>query len=344
MNVCHTFFIGGLAVIMTMSNAMATKNTELTGYREGAKVIEVQPVRNQIDAITGVVYSQITTLRSVRPLHMSLLVPRTDAVKPAIVYFPGGGFTSADHEKFIQMRMALAEAGFVVAAAEYRVVPDTFPAPVVDGKAAVRYLRQHAETYGIDPHRIGVLGDSAGGWLAQMLGMTNGQTAFDQGDFTETSSDVQAAATIYGISDLRNIGEGFSEENQQVHASPAVTEALLIHGPAFHDFAGASVMDDPDKARQASPMGHLANPKPPFLIMHGDKDSLVSPHQSAQLFDALKKAGDQVEYVVVKGAEHGDEVWYQPDVIRLVVNWFSEVLHPDTRTGSKSTANLNDNL
>ncbi len=86
-----TLFYWGLAVIMTMSNAMATKNTELTGYREGAKVIEVHPVRNQIDAITGVVYSQITTLRSVRPLHMSLLVPRTDAVKPAIVYFPGGG-------------------------------------------------------------------------------------------------------------------------------------------------------------------------------------------------------------------------------------------------------------
>lgn len=163
MNLCHNFLIGGLAAMMTMGSAMATEHNDLTGYREGAKVIQVKPTRNQIDAISGIVYSQITTARETRPLHMSLLVPRTDAPKPAIIYFPGGGFTSANHDKYIQMRMALAEAGFVVAAAEYRVVPDTFPAPVNDGKAAVRYLRQHAETYGIDPARIGVLGDSAGG-------------------------------------------------------------------------------------------------------------------------------------------------------------------------------------
>lgn len=65
------------------------------------------------------------------------------------------------------MRMALAKAGFVVAAAEYRTVPDKFPALVIDGKAAVRFLRAHATQFGIDPTRIGVLGDSAGGYLSQ---------------------------------------------------------------------------------------------------------------------------------------------------------------------------------
>lgn len=118
MNLCHNFLIGGLAAMMMTGGAMATEYDGLTGYREGAKVIQVKPVRNQIDALNGIVYSQITTLRSVRQLHMSLLVPRTDAPKPAIIYFPGGGFTTADHDKFIQMRIALAEAGFVVAAAE----------------------------------------------------------------------------------------------------------------------------------------------------------------------------------------------------------------------------------
>ena len=67
------------------------------------------------------------------------------------------------------MRHALARAGFVVAAAEYRTVPVKFPALVEDGKAAVRYLRAHADEYGIDPERIGVIGDSAGGYLVQML-------------------------------------------------------------------------------------------------------------------------------------------------------------------------------
>ncbi|WP_142910433.1 alpha/beta hydrolase, partial [Klebsiella pneumoniae] len=113
----------------------------------------------------------------------SFLVPRTKILKPAIIYFPGGGFMTAEHNKFVEMRMALAKAGFVVAAAEYRTIPDTFPAPVIDAKAAVRYLRQHAPEYGIDPLRIGVFGDSAGGWLAQMLGTTNGDKSFDHGDF-----------------------------------------------------------------------------------------------------------------------------------------------------------------
>ncbi|WP_169776381.1 alpha/beta hydrolase fold domain-containing protein, partial [Escherichia coli] len=80
------------------------------------------------------------------------------------------------------------------------------PAPVEDGKAAIRYLREHASNYGIDPQRIGVLGDSAGGWLAQMMGTTNGDKTFDKGDFLQQSSDVQAVATLYGISDLLNIG------------------------------------------------------------------------------------------------------------------------------------------
>lgn len=297
----------------------------LPGQVKGAQILQVSKQRGQVDAISGVTYSQIHTGRAVRPLRMSLLIPRNADKKPAIVYFPGGGFTSAAYEKFIEMRMALAEAGFVVAAAEYRVVPDVFPAPVVDGKSAVRFLREHAETYGIDPERIGVLGDSAGGWLAQMLGVTNGNAVFDKGDFLNRSSDVQAVVTIYGISNLLNIGEGFSDSVQKVHRSPAVTEALLVNGPAFRDFAGASVFDTPEKALEASPMGHLEGRKPPFLILHGSSDTLVSPVQSAQLYEALKAGGNTAEYLLVEGAEHGDVTWFQPAVINRVVDWFLQV-------------------
>lgn len=136
------------------------------------------------------------------------------------------------------MRLALAQAGFVVAAAEYHVVPDTFPAPVVDGKAAMRYLRAHAAEYGIDPQRIGVLGDSAGGYLAQMLGTTNGEKAFDKGEYLDQNSDVQAVVTLYGFSNLLNIGASFPENIQDVHRSPASIEALLVNGAAFRDFPG----------------------------------------------------------------------------------------------------------
>ncbi len=236
---------------------------------------------------------------------------------------------TAEHNKFVEMRMALAEAGFVVAAAEYRTIPDTFPAPVIDAKAAVRYLRQHAHDYGIDPSRIGVFGDSAGGWLAQMLGTTNGDKSFDHGDFLSQSADVQAVATLYGISDLRNIGDGFPDHRQKVHQSPAVAESLLINGVAFKNFAGASISSVPEKAINASPIGRLKGCKPPFLIMHGSKDTLVSPKQSATLYKALLESGNKTDYVLIEGAKHGDDHWYQPVVINRVVDWFSGHLCPD---------------
>ncbi|MDM0122606.1 alpha/beta hydrolase [Variovorax arabinosiphilus] len=277
------------------------------------------------------------TARAVRQLKMTVLVPRTNDLKPAIVYFPGGRFISADYEKFTEMRVALAQAGFVVAAAEYRVVPDKFPSLVEDGKAAVRYLREHAGEYGIDPARIGVIGDSAGGYVAQMLGMTNGERAFDKGAFLDKSSDVEAAVTLYGISDLRSIGEGFPDAVQKVHQSPAVTEALLLNGPAFGTFVGASIGSDPGKALAASPLGHVEGSKPPFLIMHGTADTLVSPMQSAHLYEALKAGQNKVDYILVEGAGHGDLHWYQAPVIDRVVNWFRQSLGEPIRGAAKAT-------
>ncbi|MDO5638744.1 MAG: alpha/beta hydrolase [Neisseria sp.] len=308
------------------------------------EIMQVPITRPQIDAINGVVYNQIKNTRSIRQMRMSLLVPRTDALKPAIICFPGGGFTSADYEKFIEMRMALAEAGFVVAATEYRVVPNTFPAPLQDGKAAVRYLRAHAAEYGIDPGRIGVLGDSAGGWMAQMMGVTNQQSQFDQGDFLEQPSHVQAVVSIYGISNLLNIGEGFGENAQAVHQSPAVTEALLVHGVAFHTFAGATIGSNPEKALAASPMGYLGGDKPPFLLMHGDRDTLVSPQQSIQMYEALQQNHADAELVILEGADHGGLHWFQPPLFERVVRWFTEKLSAPEATNPAVADNFNARL
>ena len=301
-------------------------NAARASEQSGKKKMKVEITEGQIDVISNIIYSQVTLRNANRPLKMTLLVPRTQEAKPAIVYYPGGGFTSANHEKFIEMRMALAKAGFVVAAAEYRTVPDRYPALINDAKAAVRYLRAHARKFGIDPQRIGVIGDSAGGYVAQMMGTTNGENQFDTGDFTEVSSDVQAAVTIYGISNLMNIGEGYPEAIQEVHKSPAVTEALLIHGPAFADFAGESILSDPQKALEASPIGHIKQGMPPFLIMHGSADKLVSPIQSEQLYRALTEKGNQADYIEVEGAGHGDLYWFQPAIIDTVVRWFKEHL------------------
>ena len=288
--------------------------------------MKVEVTEHQIDEIGGVIYSQIQSRRSNRAMRMTLLVPRTAEKKPAIIYFPGGGFTTTDYEKFIEMRFALAKSGFVVAAAEYRVVPNKFPAILEDGKSAVRFLKAHADAYGIDASKIGVLGDSAGGYLSQMVAVTGNEKQFDKGDNLHVDSTVQAAATLYGISDLRNIGAGFDEAIQKVHQSPAVTEALLVNGVAFNEYPGASILSDSDKALAASSLGHIKKNLPPFLIMHGTEDKLVSPVQSEQLYEALKQNGNRVTYVKVEGAGHGDTVWFQKPIIDKVVTWFKDNL------------------
>ena len=315
-----------LAVLAAASLLFTTATAQdLMGQSPEAQVVDVPVVQGRIDAISGVVYSQVFERgRSVRGLKMTLFVPRTKEKKPAVLYFPGGGFTSADHEKFLEMRYALARAGYVVAACEYRAVPNKFPALLEDAKAAVRWMRAHASEFGVDANRIGLLGDSAGGYVVQMAGATNGEKNWDVGDFKEVSSDVQAVVSIYGISDLTTIGEGIGNEN--VHASAAVTEALLLNGPAFKDFAGASVNADPQKAKAASPIGHVDGTEPPFLLMHGSGDKVVSPLQSKKMFEALQNKQVEAEYVLVRGAEHGDLPWYQPGVISRVVNFFDRHL------------------
>ena len=315
-----------LAVLAAASLLVTTATAQdLMGQSPEAQVVDVPVVQGRIDAISGVVYSQVFERgRSVRGLKMTLFVPRTKEKKPAVLYFPGGGFTSADHEKFLEMRYALARAGYVVAACEYRAVPNKFPALLEDAKAAVRWMRAHASEFGVEADRIGLLGDSAGGYVVQMAGATNGEKNWDVGDFKEVSPDVQAVVSIYGISDLTTIGEGIGNEN--VHASAAVTEALLLNGPAFKDFAGASVNADPQKAKAASPIGHVDGTEPPFLLMHGSGDKVVSPLQSKKMFEALQNKKVEAEYVLVRGAEHGDLPWYQPGVISRVVNFFDRHL------------------
>lgn len=339
----HFPFAAGLCGLVIASSAMGTKPETLPGYTPGAEVIRVDTPRGQVDSIGNIVYTQWKSTRSVRQMSMSLLVPRTPDLKPAIVYFPGGGFISAEHDKYIEMRMALAQAGFVVAAVEYRTVPAVFPAPLEDAKTAVRYLREHAAEYGIDPTRIGALGDSAGGYVAQMLGTTGDERRFDKGAYLDRPSNVQSVVTLYGISNLLNIGAGLPENLQKVHESPAVTEALLLNGPAFSRFPGAAVQSVPQKALDASAMGHLTGKKPPFLIFHGSLDTHVSPVQSAQLYRGLIDGGNRAEYVLVEGANHGDLTWFQQPIIDRVVAWFRSTLGEPVK-GKGAAADKNANL
>ena len=262
-----------------------------------------------------------------RQLHMSVIVPRTKAPLPLIVVYPGGGFKTADWHLYLPMRLALANAGYVVACAEYRTIPDTYPALVIDAKAALRYLRAHSADYNINPDKVGVIGLSAGGYVSNMVGATIGESQYEQGDNLGVSTAVNAVATLYGISNLTNIGAGLGKAEEDSHKSLSSSESLLMNGVAFPGNPPKGILDLGQAAIDASPVGHLEGPKPPFLIMAGTEDKIVSPVQSQQWYEALRAAGHAAQLIMLKDAGHeNDPCWAQPAIADILIDFFSLTL------------------
>jgi pectinesterase len=134
------------------------------------------------------------------PLALDVYQPTGSALLPAVLIVHGGGWIAGDRTMERPFAKQLAARGYVAVPVSYRLGrPGRFPAPVHDLKAAVRWLRTHAADYGIDARRIAIVGGSAGGTLATMIGVTNGQRDTDAADApVEPSSDVQAVVDIDG--------------------------------------------------------------------------------------------------------------------------------------------------
>lgn len=281
-----------------------------------------------VNLTTDIVFSQYTRGYANACLKMDILKPQSEKSLPALVFIPGGGFVSSNKDAYIQQKLKIAESGYIVASIEYRTIPDcVFPEPLQDVKSAIRYLRAHAKRFNIDKENIAVMGNSAGGYLAALVGVTNGVEEFDRGDYLNEKSDVKASIDIYGLSDLTSIGYGYSEIDQKAHKSPAAPEALWVHGiPIRTRQLGLGINDDLEKADKANPITYISKNSTPFLLMHGSKDSLVSPYQTKIFHDALIKEGIESIRYVVEGAEHGGTHWVQPEIINIIIEFLNKHL------------------
>ncbi len=139
-------------------------------------------------------------------LVLDLYFPSESAAPwPVVMYIHGGAWSAGDKRSgagYVEVP-ALREAGFVVAAVNYRLAPRyTFPAMIEDVKCAVRFLRAHAADYGLDPDHVGVWGGSAGGHLAALLGTSDASAGWDVGPYPDQSSRVQAVVDMFGPADL----------------------------------------------------------------------------------------------------------------------------------------------
>lgn len=243
------------------------------------------------------------------------LTPR-DGKRPVVVWIHGGGWESGDKRN--PKTLGAAWRGTHVASVNYRLSTHApFPAQLEDCKAAIRWLRAHADEHGIDSDRIGVWGASSGGHLAALVGTTGETTAFDKGEHSKFSSSVQAACVFAGPTDLMLYGR--SQAND--------TLGRLIGGP---------IQDNREKVAQANPITHIGKNPPPFFLVHGDADTIVPVEHAHRLEAALKRAEGRVALHVVPGAGHDPTT---PETMRLASDFFKQALGGEVSVATTTSNN-----
>lgn len=224
-------------------------------------------------------------------LQMNIAQPKAEHHHlPCVLCIHGGGFRAGNREGYNGLLIKFAERGYVAATMDYRLAPKyQYPAAVYDVKAAVRWLKANAAKYGIDPHRIGVTGDSAGGHLVQFLGVTADLKQFegDEGNLDQSSS-VACVVNRYGPSDF----------TKSYGKSVDAAEVLPL-------WLGGNLETARAKHIESSPLNWVTPSAAPTLILHGTEDKYVAYEQGVWMRDRLQACGVEVEMLTLEGAGHG---------------------------------------
>lgn len=213
--------------------------------------------------------------RSTGDLHLDLYLPAQPAPHPLVIWIHGGGWKYGDKGWMLYVRK-LTRDGFALASVQYRLSGTAkYPAQIEDCRAALRWLEQNGGRYGLDRRHIFLSGASAGGHLASLLGVETGQP------------EIKAVCVLYPATDLT----GFPNQNKR-------------HG-YLPDLLGGTVNEKRALAEEGSTTNHVRENAPPFLIFHGDKDTLVPLVQSQELKTKLHAAGVEAHLIVLPGQAHG---------------------------------------
>lgn len=239
-----------------------------------------------------------------RRLRLDVYEPRAPRAegerRRAIVQIHGGGWVLGDkREQGIPLLTHLAANGWVGFNVNYRLSPfATWPEHLVDCKRAIAWIREHADEYGIDPDFIAVTGGSAGGHLTALVALTADDRSLQPG-FEDADVSVQAAVPFYGVYDFTD------RDGTQV---PGFVSLFLERW-----VMKAFLADEPEAFAAASPRDRVHADAPPFLVIHGDQDTLA-PFADAQRFVAeLREASDAaVVFADLHGAQHAFDVFLSP--------------------------------
>jgi acetyl esterase/lipase len=233
-----------------------------------------------------------------KTLGLDLYVP-TGIPNPALLVWVHGGAWRSGSKSSVPI--GLTQGGFAVASVDFHLSTEAkFPAMVHDIKGAIRFLRANAAKYGYRTDRIAIGGDSSGGHLAVLVGVTAGNAELEGtvGGNAGQSSAVQAILDYYGATDLTTI------------LAQSTPFGLGVRKPALDLLLGAQPEDVKPMAQLASPVFHVDGTDPPLLIFHGDQDPQMPINQSIELQGAYEKLNIDASFVAVHGAAHGGQVFY----------------------------------
>lgn len=261
-----------------------------------------------------------------KALRMNLICPfRSEPEErfPVIVWACGGAWITMEKGAHLPFLMDLARKGYIVASIEYRMSSTRhFPAQIEDVKSAIRYLRAHAEEFHIDPERIVIGGESAGGHLAALAGATGDCQEFDVGEHLEYSSRVSGVLDFYGPASFvsapteepDNTAEN-TDEAPGPFMGPSPVEMLLGYDPAAH----------PEEAERAAALSYINEKTPPYFIIHGTADGMVPIDGSRRLAERLQEKGGSYEMIEVKDAGHADPRIYQEETIEEMAAFLERI-------------------
>ena len=248
-----------------------------------------------------------------RTLRLDLRVPRCRKQPPLVLFIPMGGMRSCIKAN---AQWWLTENGFAMASIECRVSSEvTAPAPVHDCKAAVRWLRAHADEYGYRSDAIGVWGHSAGGLLAAILGTSGDFTGLEgDGGNPGVSSRVQAVCDQCG-----------APHDFAYFARPEVKTRFAAVTENLRLYLGGLVEERLQLARLVSPSTYISADCPPTLLIHGDADNIVPVEETIAFHKALKAAGVDATLRILPGIGHGWDAALTRDDVST---FFTRILKP----------------
>jgi acetyl esterase/lipase len=290
--------------------AVAALLAALLPARADVVTVKVAPQMTLATLQTGVTYTDIANGFARSHLMMDIIKPASQQPTPAIIFVSGNGWRSIDRAALVPQLSPFAKAGYLVASIDYRIIGEaTFPEPLKDVKSAIRFLRANARKYNIDPDRIGIWGNSAGGQLSGMAAMTGDRPEFENDKWPGVSSKVQAAVLWYAPTDMGG----------------------LPNDPRFVENAhlGLDVKDpaNAEKVKAANPITYVTPQAPPVLLVHGVEDKVVQMSHSEKLHDALAAAKVPATLIKVEGAGHSfGQVSSTPEVMGAMLAFFDSHL------------------